>query len=149
MSKAVSQTSRERLVFSLQLAAGGALGTLARHLVSLGMPTPSSHDPRYPWGTMLINLVGSGILGFIVARAEVRGRGRSWVWPFLGVGFCGGFTTFSAVVHEWVLLMRAGQPGLGAIYLTVSFVGGALVALVTGTLAAHRAKHGGERRGGA
>lgn len=140
-------TRRERLIFSLQLAAGGALGTLARHLIGQCMPQPSAMDPRYPWSTMLINLVGSGILGWIVAAAEVRGRGRSWVWPFLGVGFCGGFTTFSAVVHEWVLLMRAGQAGLGAIYLTVSFVGGAMVALVTGTLSAHRARRHGAGRG--
>lgn len=141
----MSQTRRERVLFSLQLAAGGAMGTLARHLVGQWMPVPSAHDASYPYGTMLINLVGSGILGWIVARAEVRGRGRSWVWPLLGVGFCGGFTTFSAVVHEWVLLMRAGQTGLGAVYLTVSFVGGAMVALASGALAVHLS---GGRRGG-
>ena len=137
---------RERVIFSLQLAVGGAMGTLARHLVTQHMPPPSAVDPRYPFATMLINLAGSAILGFIVANAEARGRGKGWVWPMLGVGFCGGFTTFSAVVHEWVLLMRDRQVGLASIYLTVSFVGGALVALLAGALAAHLARRGAGRR---
>lgn len=138
----MSQTRRERVMFSLQLAVGGAMGTLARHLITQHMPPPASVDPRYPFGTMLINLAGSAVLGFIVANAEARGRKRGWVWPMLGVGFCGGFTTFSAVVHEWVLLMRDKQVGLASVYLTVSFVGGALVALLAGTLAVQLARRG-------
>ena len=97
----------------LYLAAGGVLGTLARF--GAGTWVASWAGTSFPWGTLLINLVGSFVLGFAVRATavvpislELRG--------LITVGFCGAFTTFSTFTFETVGLLQQGAWGRGAAY---------------------------------
>lgn len=89
------------------IAAGGALGSLARYLLSLwALPL----DPVLPWGTIITNVLGCTVIGFVGTFTLASGR-----YPipenarlFLMVGFCGGFTTFSAFSLQTLELLRAG-----------------------------------------
>ena len=84
-----------------------------------------------PWATLTVNLLGSLLMGLLVA-AVVDHPARHPLWrPLLGVGFLGGFTTFSAFAGDAVLLADGGD-WLAAIgYVVVTVVGG-LLALVAG-----------------
>jgi fluoride exporter len=99
-------------VSALLVALGAAVGAPLRLLAGHHL------DRRTHWGTLLVNLVGSGLLGWLVGRA-VDGR------PLLlvGTGFCGAFTTYSAVAVQSV--NRGGWRGL--VY-AVGTVAGCLVA---------------------
>src|SRR4051794_16896938 len=74
------------------IAAGGAIGAVARYLVGQAWPAPSG---TFPWATLVINVVGCGLIGILmVVVSEVLTRQRL-IRPFLGTGVLGGFTTFS------------------------------------------------------
>ena len=92
---------------ALLLALGGALGTLARFAVSVAA-APFSQS--MPWGTILINIVGSFVIGGFGTLTLAQGR-----YPvseearlFVMVGLCGGFTTFSAFSLQTLDLLRNG-----------------------------------------
>jgi CrcB protein len=91
----------------LLLAAGGAIGTLARYAVAaLALPISRS----LPWGTIIINVTGSFIIGFFGTLTLANGKyplGEN-LRLFVMVGFCGGFTTFSAFSLQTLDLLRAG-----------------------------------------
>ena len=74
---------------------GGALGTLARYLIGLAA-LPISQD--LPWGTIIINILGSFIIAFFGTMTVTHGRfpAPENLRLFVMVGICGGFTTFSA-----------------------------------------------------
>ncbi len=92
----------------LWVAAGGALGSAARYLLS---DTVQRATTLYlPAGTFVVNVVGSLIVGLLTGILLAREPGPSeGVRLFLIVGFCGGFTTFSAFSQETYALLRAGQ----------------------------------------
>ncbi len=91
----------------LIVALGGALGTLARYLLSLAA-LPISHS--WPWGTFLINVLGSFIIGFFGTLTLTHGRhpAPEDLRLFVMVGFCGGFTTFSTFSLQTLDLIRNG-----------------------------------------
>ena len=105
----------------LAVAIGGVLGTAAR----LGLDTvlPHPHD-AFPWSTLIVNVVGSLVLGFLVAR--VWPIAPDWLRAGLGAGVLGSFTTFSAVA---VSMIELPLP-VAALYLAVSVVLGLLAALL-------------------
>ncbi|MBJ7453875.1 MAG: fluoride efflux transporter CrcB, partial [Blastococcus sp.] len=109
---------------------GGALGALARWGVAEALP----HDPdAWPWATLLVNLVGCLVLGFLIGRVFDRSPGPPWLrapWmrPFLATGVLGGFTTYSAFAVETVQLAEAGRVGTAAGYVLASVTGGVLAA---------------------
>jgi fluoride exporter len=117
------------------VAVGGALGTVARYELALADPLGPS---RFPWATFLVNVVGSFVLGATLTALVANGPVAAWIRPFVGVGFCGGLTTFSTWTVESVLLTRAGDAGIAALYLVVSLVVGFL-AVVGGVVLARRA----------
>jgi len=80
----------------LAVAAGGALGSLARFWLAAGMAELTG--PRFPWGTLLINVLGSLVIGLVAAVTLTPARVAMHpdLRVFLMVGVCGGFTTFSA-----------------------------------------------------
>ncbi len=100
---------------------GGALGTLGRYLISV-LALPMSG--QLPWGTILINITGSFIIGFFGTLTLAHGRYpvSDEVRLFVMVGLCGGYTTFSAFSLQTLDLLRSGATGRAALNITLSVV---------------------------
>jgi CrcB protein len=113
---------------------GGALGTLARFAVS-EWTLPISQD--IPWGTIGINVTGSLLVGFFGTLTLAQGRYpvAENVRLFVMVGFCGGYTTFSAFSLQTLDLMRQGAMGRAAVNVCAS-VAVCIIAVAAGHLAA-------------
>jgi CrcB protein len=112
----------------LAVAGGGALGAVARYVVT-GMAQRVA--PSWPAGTTAVNVVGGLLVGMIAGVLAAR-QGSSHQWQsFLIVGLCGGFTTFSAYSLETVRLLQAGAWPV-ALMTTVAQVIGSLVATGVG-----------------
>jgi CrcB protein len=108
---------------ALYVAVAGALGVLAR----FGIGRLTLHHEGLLWSTVAINVVGSFLLGLLVAEHWFERDVRE----ALGVGFLGGFTTFSTFSVQAVLELDAGEPGRALVYVLASVVGG-LVAATAG-----------------
>jgi CrcB protein len=109
----------------LLVGAGGFLGSMARYL------TVISVDKRLnsvmPLGTLTVNIAGSFILGFVLALAMKKTGTHLHEWRlFIGTGFCGGFTTFSAFAAENLSLFEQKFPGAAFLYITLSVAAGLL-----------------------
>ena len=93
----------------LWIALGSALGGMARYACS--NLAVSWFGPSFPWGTLIINVVGSFVIGFFGAltgpdgRLMVSGDSRQFVM----VGLCGGFTTFSSFSLQTLTLVQEGD----------------------------------------
>jgi len=112
------------------VALGGALGALSRYGVECALDGLLHPGAGFPWATFGINLAGSFLLGWILSRAETGGSGDSWLRDFGGVGFCGAFTTFSAMNLEMVEMAQSGSLALAAGYFVASIVCGIAMAWV-------------------
>lgn len=129
--------SLDRWRTALLVAAGGALGTLLRYVVGALVPTVTTPTlVEVPWATFWVNLVGCLVFGALTGWLEAR-YARRWLQPFLGVGLCGGFTSFSAVVLEGSAMIGADFPVLAFGYAAATIVMG-ISALVLGMAAAQR-----------
>lgn len=95
---------------------GGFLGAILRHIISL-IDTGSG---KFPLNTLLINLVGSIIIGFLSEYALIHHNSHPNLHMFLKTGFCGGFTTYSTFALEYSELMQHGEKGLGFLYIGLS-----------------------------
>lgn len=62
----------------------------------------------FPWATLVSNVLATAIMGLLVWRFALHTEGKELWWMLLAVGFCGGFSTFSAFSMETIQLMRAG-----------------------------------------
>ena len=102
------------------VAVGGAIGSVARYLVGIGSGKLFGLD--FPWGTLIINIVGSFLIGAFVESFALKGEVPQVVRVFLTVGICGGFTTFSTFSLDSYLLMDRGQWGPAAFYMIGSVV---------------------------
>ena len=103
----------------LLVAAGGAVGSVCRYLLS------SVHVASFPWGTLTVNVLGSLLIGLL---AGLSGRGilSPELKLLLVTGFCGGFTTFSTFASESLGMMKAGEVLTAAVYVGVSVTVGIL-----------------------
>lgn len=111
----------------LYVAIGGALGASGRYLVGLG--TLRLMGPGFPFGTMVVNVLGSFVMGvLIVALAQMSANKFA---PFLMTGLLGGFTTFSAFSLDAVTLWERGATGQAVSYVAASVVV-SIAALVAG-----------------
>jgi fluoride exporter len=110
----------EDLAAYLWVALGGALGSMARF--ALGNAMTLAVGPEFPWGTLLINVLGSFVISFfgVLTGADARLPLPAEARIFVTVGVCGGFTTFSSFSLQTVELARNGQPGRAALYVAVS-----------------------------
>jgi CrcB protein len=88
------------------VAAGGALGVVMRWLV--GPWISGWAGAGWPWSTLMINVTGSLLIGFLMRWLPLRGA-RPEARAFLTVGICGGYTTFSTYALETVTLAAAGR----------------------------------------
>ncbi|WP_337244858.1 fluoride efflux transporter CrcB [Luteimonas sp. gir] len=98
---------------------GGGLGAALRHGVNM---LALRAGTTFPYGTLCINVVGSLLMGVVVAWFAARSGLSPSLRLFLMTGVLGGFTTFSAFSLEAALLYERGQPGLAAIYVLASVV---------------------------
>lgn len=98
------------------VAIGGVLGVLARW----GVSRLTLHSDALIWSTVGINVLGSFLLGPLVAESWFTRDVREG----LGVGFSGGFTTFSTFSVQVVLEADAGEPGRALVYVLASVLGG-------------------------
>ena len=99
---------------------GGGLGATLRHLVNL--TCARSIGTGFPWGTFIINITGSTVMGLIAGYLAFKG-GASQHWRlFLMTGILGGYTTFSAFSLDAALLYERGEMGLAAAYVLGSAV---------------------------
>lgn len=90
----------------LFVALGGAIGSVARYLVS--KMVNESFSSSFPLATMLVNVAGCVLIGVFLSLSERFSLGES-SRLLLTVGLCGGFTTFSTFMNENLLLFRAGS----------------------------------------
>ena len=100
MQNVVSQT--------LLVGAGGFVGAGLRFLVS-GWVYQLVPNAGFPWGTLVVNVIGSLLLGLLGGLAEVRGVLSATTRLFLFIGVLGGFTTFSTLAFETVTLAAGSQ----------------------------------------
>ncbi|MEQ8343114.1 MAG: fluoride efflux transporter CrcB [Marinovum algicola] len=115
----------------LQVAAGGAIGASARYLTGIAAVRVIGHG--FPWVTLLVNVLGSFLMGaLVVVLAHYHATRFA---PFLMTGVLGGFTTFSAFSLDAVALFERGQVTTAALYVAGS-VGVAIAALFAGMMAA-------------
>lgn len=89
------------------IAAGGALGALARHYTVSGLT--SFFDTSFPWGTLTVNTVGSFLMGLIVGIFATTDSIPDDLRMFFTAGFLGAFTTFSAFSLDAMVLWSKGN----------------------------------------
>ena len=119
----------------LWVSMGGALGTAARYWCS-GF-VANQFGEVFPWGTLLINVLGSLIIGFFATITGPDGRlfVGTEIRQFVMMGVCGGFTTFSSFSLQTLYLARDGQTAWALANICLSVVL-CLVAVWIGQLAA-------------
>lgn len=102
------------------VALGGALGSVARYLVSVWSVRLAG--PNFPWGTLTVNIVGAFLIGLMVETIARRFDASAEMRLFLVTGILGGFTTWSSFTLDAVALFERGDLGLSALYLGGSLV---------------------------
>ena len=115
-----------QLIFAV--AAGGALGSVARYLVGIGSGKLFGTD--FPWGTLIINVTGSFLIGVCVGLFAVKLDLSQATRTFLTVGICGGYTTLSTFSLDAYYLIERGQVVASFAYMvgSVALSVGALIA---------------------
>ncbi len=114
-------TPSRPLAVPAAVALGGAIGTLARYELAVSV---SSAPGAFPWATLLVNVVGSAVVGGVIAWCATRPRVPPWVRPFAVVGVCGGLTTFSTWMVTDVLLVRGGHGATAVVDVAVTLAAG-------------------------
>src|SRR5262245_7429440 len=92
------------------IAFGGAFGPVSRS--GLAAPVPRTRPHTFPFGTFVVNMVGSLVFGLIAGWSEFRTPLSDEARALLFVGVLGGFTTFSSFGYETFLLLRQGHGNL-------------------------------------
>lgn len=113
----------------LIVGVGGFLGSVARFVTSRMID--GRLNAVFPYGTLTVNLAGSFILGFVYGLAIRKTDMSEHLRLFLGVGFCGGFTTFSTFAWENLNLLQQKMAYASALYVVVSLMAG-ILAVVAG-----------------
>lgn len=108
------------MITVLSIAAGGALGAVARHLTNVG--AAALFGLSFPWGTIIVNILGSFIMGVLVGLFAHAWQAPQALKLFLTVGFLGGFTTFSSFSLDAVTLYERGDALLGIGYIAGSIL---------------------------
>lgn len=101
----------------LAIFIGGGLGSLSRYGISIMLRT---YSMDFPFATLLVNIIGSLILGFTIALFWNKAHLNDTVRLAIAVGFCGGLTTFSTFSWETFDLIKNGEFILAVIYALIS-----------------------------
>lgn len=102
---------------------GGFIGTLLRYLLNSGIYRFFDY-PIFPYGVLIINLIGCFVIGLLSGLAETREIFTPEVRIFIFIGILGGFTTFSSFGYDTFNLLRDGQMLFATINVLVQVVGG-------------------------
>jgi CrcB protein len=102
------------------VAIGAALGGAARYYLASAIQQRAG--PTFPWGTLVINVSGSLLLGVLMRYALATPSVSAELRAFLTTGFCGGYTTFSTYSYETAALLEDGQYGRAGTYAVASVV---------------------------
>ena len=101
----------------LLVALGGGIGSMLRYGTLLMI-----NAKYFPWSTLAVNIIGSFLIGLILALS-IKEESILYNWKlFLVTGVCGGFTTFSAFSMENMELLQNGKYLLAATYIALSVV---------------------------
>lgn len=119
------------LVNCIFVGIGGFAGSVLRYLLSCVIP-----NSAFPVSTLLINVLGSLLLGFLAALALRGTIPNEQVSLMLRVGLCGGFTTFSTFGLESASLLQGGEYGLAIAY-AVGSTALCIIAAIVGSLLAN------------
>ncbi|MEO7455875.1 MAG: fluoride efflux transporter CrcB [Gemmatimonadaceae bacterium] len=126
------------------VAIGSALGGLTRFVVGgwlqrrLDDLVPRTGTVPFPIGTMLVNVTGSFLLGVVLVVVARQGTQSNMLRLLLGVGFCGGYTTFSTFSADTLALVEGGATATAMLHVLAS-VALALAAAFAGALLARAA----------
>lgn len=101
----------------IAVAAGGAIGAVCRYSVGL-----LAANLVFPWGTMIVNIAGSFLMGLLMAAFAQVWDASQATRLFLTVGILGGFTTFSAFSLDSILLLEKGQTLAAVFYIVASVI---------------------------
>lgn len=96
---------------ALLIALGGALGSLTRYWISEALTL--ALGPQFPWGTLLVNVTGSLVIGVAAGWSGEHGRlmESTYVRNFVMIGLCGGYTTFSSFSLQTLSMLQVGDVG--------------------------------------
>jgi CrcB protein len=110
------------------VAIGSAAGGVFRYL--LGGAIQRTLAASFPLGTLVINVTGSALLGFIFRYALEMPAVTPEIRALLGIGFCGGYTTFSTFSYETLTLLEDGDWRRAGLYVGLSLIGSVLAAFL-------------------
>lgn len=113
----------------LAIGIGGGLGAVARHLLNTAMA--QWFGATFPYGIMLINVLGSVLMGVLIGLFAFRFDASQTVRLFLTTGVLGGFTTFSTFSLDSAVLIERGAYGLAMLYIA-----GSVLLSIAGLMAA-------------
>ncbi len=102
----------------LWVAAGGALGSTARYLAMIA--AGQWLGTGFPWGTLIVNIVGSFVMGMLAELGALMWQPSQDLKVFLTVGILGGFTTFSTFSLDVVLLVERHDWLVASLYIGLS-----------------------------
>jgi len=111
----------------LWVMAAGGLGSGARYLV--GQWAFNAIGPQFPYGTVIVNLVGCFALGF-VAQLATAGALSQETRLAIGTGFLGGFTTYSSFNQETIAMFSGGATGAAISNIAITLAGGLAAGLL-------------------
>lgn len=118
----------------LLVGLGGFIGSILRYLVS-GYVQDWTHNAQFPFGTIVVNIVGCFVIGLLSQLAEAYGIFNAESRAFVVVGILGGFTTFSTFSNESINLFRDGQEVYALANISIQVILG-LGAVILGRIAA-------------
>lgn len=110
---------------TIYIALAGLVGTLSRYWLAGFVARQYGED--FPWGTLIVNLIGSFLAGALYQLAEERLVISPALRPVILIGLIGGFTTFSSYGLQTFTLLRDGQIGLATLNIALSNVLGLLM----------------------
>jgi CrcB protein len=106
---------------------GGGIGSVLRYFISQQLV----FSKYFPWATLLSNVLATAILALLLVYLKSEDK-PTWLLPLIGVGFCGGFSTFSTFSAENVQLFEQGQWALLTVNILLSVGAGFGVFLMVG-----------------
>ncbi|GAB3892464.1 fluoride efflux transporter CrcB [Spirosoma agri] len=99
---------------------GGGTGSLVRYLTGRFIPATLSGAP-FPTAILIVNIVASALLGLVVGWGLGRTMGEE-ARLLIGVGFCGGLSTFSSFSYDTVVLLQNGRVGIAFLNIGLNLI---------------------------